>query len=199
MPNNPLQFLAVIGQSLQEQVRRIDGLDSERPQGDVDAYVSAVTNYGDLLRSLGMSERPTSGLTDLLGGQYANLIAETERMKRRNGDEAATELEAVSQLLEAAAISRQYFKTMTIQQNIAKLSRQIAVSGLVALLTAFYVAFVYRTKPDATIDPTLLPWLASVGLTVVVSPVVVLLVHIFRISTIMWYTVSVGPFVRPEQ
>jgi len=199
LPNDPMQFLAVIGQSMQDQARRIERDGRDESRGDVNAYVSALTDYGDVLRNVGTNTRPTSGLTDLLGGDYANLIAETERIKRRYGSDTGSEIDAISDLLEAAAITRQYFKTMTIQQNLAKLSRQIAISGLIALLTAFYVAFVYRTKPNATIDPTLLPWIASGGLTVVVSPVVVLLVHIFRISTIMWYTVSVGPFVRPEQ
>lgn len=203
IPNGPTQFLALVGDGLMEQTTRLgDDYDPE-VQSALDEYASSVVAYGERIAAVRESDQATDVLTNMLGARYAALISETERLQRAYenelGDDAET-LDNLLQLLEATSITRQYFKTLTIQQNLAKVSRQVAITGFLALLTAFYMGFIYRTGSSIPeVDPALLPWVVSVALAIVLSPLIVLLVHIFRISTIMWYTVSVGPFVRPEQ
>ncbi|NHN48431.1 hypothetical protein G9464_12620 [Halostella sp. JP-L12] len=203
IPTDPGQFLARIGEGLMAHADRLGGDYAPDLQSEVDEYGLAVAEYGERIAAVTENDRATNVLTSMLGARYADLVAETERLQRARGDDLddadRETLDEALQLLEATSIVRQYFKTLTIQQNLAKVSRQVAITGFVALLAAFYVGFVYRTGADTSVNPTALPWVVSIALGVVLSPLIVLLVHIFRISTIMWYTVSVGPFVRPER
>ena len=203
IPNDPSRFLGVVGAGIREQATEIDGNYDGVLAEEIDAYRSAVRSYGEEVVRVEREKESIGVLTDLLGAEYAEHIAATERLRRERRDDLddgdAAALDALEDLFEALTIGRQYFKTLIIQQLLAKVSRQVAVAGFVALLTAFYVGFVYQSDAPATLPAWALPWIASVGLAVVVSPLVILLVHILRIATIMWYTVSVGPFVRPQR
>ena len=203
VPNDPSRFLGVVGEGIRERASDIEG-DYDGDLGEaVDEYRSSVGAYGEEVVRVEREKESVGVLTDLLGAEYAEFIAETERLQREHADDFddddAAALDALEDLLEALTVGRQYFKTLVIQQLLAKVSRQVAVAGFVALLTAFYVGFVYQSRAPAALPPAALPWIASVGLAVVLSPLVILLVHILRIATIMWYTVSVGPFVRPQR
>jgi ABC-type multidrug transport system fused ATPase/permease subunit len=109
-----------------------------------------------------------------------------------------SELEALNDLLEALAITRQFFKTMALQQDFAKLSRLIISLGLAALLVAIAIALVYRTDAT-TVPPEVLGDVVSVGIGVVLAPLAAFVAYLARAATIAYRTVSVGPFVPPSE
>ncbi|MFC6988795.1 hypothetical protein ACFQJD_08845 [Haloplanus sp. GCM10025708] len=60
------------------------------------------------------------------------------------------------------------------------------------------MALIYR--PDSvTVPEPYLPLAFSLGLGIVVTPLAVCIAYMFRAATIARHTVSVGPFVPPEE
>lgn len=96
------------------------------------------------------------------------------------------------------AIARQFFKTMALQQDFAKLSRLIISSGLVAIVVAIAIALVYRVDAT-TVPPERLGGVVSAGIGVVLAPLAAFVAYLARAATIAHRTVSVGPFVPPSK
>ncbi|WP_255151968.1 hypothetical protein [Halorarius halobius] len=205
LPNDPAGFLSALSGALVDHAERLgeelEAGDWDPPEG-VEAYVDDLVAYGESIDS--KLERQTSivdALAVILGTEYATNLTATTRVRGRHGDalsESADEqLDAVEDLLEAVAVTRQFFKTLSLQQDFARLSRVLAYSGLVAVVVSFGLTLVYRTGSVTIPDPYLSPVIA-VGSTVVLAPLTVFIAYILRAATIAHETVSVGPFVPPE-
>lgn len=64
-------------------------------------------------------------------------------------------------------------------------------------LAALAVPMLYRSN-GATLPGWVLPWVISAAVAAVLAPLVLLVVRLLRVSTVMRYTVSAGPFAPPE-
>ena len=101
-------------------------------------------------------------------------------------------------LLETVAVTRQFFKTLSLQQDLARLSRLVAYSGFVALVVSIAMALIYR--PDSvTVPAQHLPLVFSLAIGVILAPLAVFLAYVLRSAPIARHTISVGPFVPPEE
>lgn len=69
-------------------------------------------------------------------------------------DDIDTILDDILTLLESVAAMRQFFKTMAIQQDLARLSQQLIYTGLAAVLTTYYLS---RVDTSASSVPTAIP------------------------------------------
>lgn len=147
--------------------------------------------------------QPVTVITITAGSDYARHIRDTEGMKQTCTDQlpesARDDLDAIRELLRSLSISRQYYKTIALQQDFAQLSRLLIYVSLPAALVAIYIPLLYQSGPDTMIAPRYLPVILSGATAVILRPLVVLLVHLLRITTIMRYTVSVGPFAPPVE
>jgi hypothetical protein len=114
-------------------------------------------------------------------------------------EEAQTELEALLELMKSVAVFRQFLKTLAIQQDLARLSRLVAYTGVLALATVFVCTNLYTSSSNATLSVGVLRPLVSLGLGVATLPLALLVSYVLRIATISRYTVSVGSFVPPEE
>lgn len=199
-PNDPAAFLALIGETLGKRARAFEAeRNSMEPTEDIDDYLSGIHSYAERLEGVGGTEDTMEIVSTLLGPAYAQRLTETDAIRRTHNDRATEELDAVAELLEAVAVARQFFKTMAIQQDLAQLSRRLAYLGIPILLVAFYATTVYTTVPSATVAQPLLPVVISAAIAIVLLPLAILLSYMFRLATIARYTVSVGPFVPPEE
>lgn len=211
-PTDPEAFLRLVMDTLSDRATDLRS-EMESHAGevrtDVTAYVDGLTTYADRVRETVAAE-PRAGksntadvLSSILGTKYAEGMTAAKHLRSRyDGDlsvEAKAELDTAIELLESVAILRQFFKTLAIQQDLARLSRLIAYTGFLALLTAFYLTLVYKSSSGVVVDPAYLPLVTSVGLGIIVTPLALLLSYVIRIATISRYTVSVGPFVPPEE
>jgi hypothetical protein len=206
VPNDPAEFLGLVAGTLTERAERLasaaEGPDGERPP-EVEAYARGIAAYGESITAKVESQTAIVGVLEvILGTEYAQNMTATEHLRNEHGDSlpetAQAELKAIDDLLEAVAVTRQFFKTLSLQQDFARLSRVVAYSGLVALVASIAVALVYR--PDSvTVPAAALPFVFSLGVGVVITPLAVFIAYVFRAATIARHTVSVGPFVPPEE
>ncbi|WP_255167939.1 hypothetical protein [Natrononativus amylolyticus] len=203
-PNDPAEFLSLIAETLSDHADRFE----TTAGGSVDGEPS-VRSYAEGIRSYGESidEKIENGtnivdvLVVIIGTEYARNLTATEyigqELEESLSEEASEELEAIDDLLESIAITRQFFKTLSLQQDFARLSRVVAYTGFVALLTSIVLTLLYRPE-GMMIDPAYAPLVVSVGLGIILTPLTIFIAYILRAATIGRRTVSVGPFVPPE-
>lgn len=201
-PTSPAEFLSVVGSALADHANAVAS-DADVLPADLREDVEEIANYGDYVaENVDADTSVIDALTLVSGSAYAEYMAVVTHVDREYGDrlseEPADALSAASDLLEAVAISRQFFKTMSLQQSLANLSRIVAFTGLSAIVVAVSVALVYRSG-SVTVPRAQLPGLVTLAAGVVLTPLAVFVSFILRASTVARYTVSVGPFVPPEE
>ncbi|WP_458204668.1 hypothetical protein [Haladaptatus sp. NG-SE-30] len=200
-PTDPREFLALITETIHD---RISDLDLSSVDDEVGEYQSALATYSEFLTDAVRDHDDTVGvLSEIMGSEYAEFMEATRYVQNEFQYELSepvrSELEAVFELLEAIAIARQFFKTLAIQQDLARLSRYIAYTGLTAFVTTISITLLYKSSSGAYLDPGTLTPVVVLGFGVIVSPLAVLIAYILRIATIAFNTVSVGPFVPPKE
>lgn len=201
-PVSTAEFISLIGRGLQEHVEKFgESTASHGTQSieEMTEYVSGIERYATQMHSITGSTHPISVISATAGSDYARYVRETERLQRtwasQLSDEANEHLDAIRTLLKAFSISRQYHKSMAIQQELAQLSRLLILISIPSVLTAIYVPLIYQSGPATLIAPQYLPLVISGAMAVISVPLILVIVFLMRISTIMRYTVSVGPFV----
>jgi hypothetical protein len=200
-PTDPREFLALITETIHDRVTDLDLSSVDEEAGD---YQSALASYsGSLTDSVRDQDDTVGVLAKIMGAEYAEYMEATRYVKNEFQDElserALSEIEDVLELLEAIAIARQFFKTLAIQQDLARLSRFIAYSGLSAFVTTIVLTLLYKSSSGAYVPPETLTAVVLLGFGVIISPLAVLIAYILRVATIAFYTVSVGPFVPPKE
>jgi len=206
VPNDPAGFLELAAGTLTDRADRLEAAfddAGEEPPEAVGDYADGIAAYGESISEKIESQTAIVNVLEVvLGTEYAQNLTATTYVRNEYGDampEAAVgELDAIEDLLEAIAVTRQFFKTISLQQDFARLSRVVAYSGLVALVVSVGMALIYR--PDSvTVPVQYLPLVFSLGVGVIVTPLAVFISYVFRAATIARHTVSVGPFVPPEE
>ena len=194
------EFVSTTGAALADHA---DSLREHRTTGDaaaaVDALAKRLGDYADQVESVSSEMQPIQVISTLGGSDYARLRAETAAIAA-DADEAdgpTDDLEAVEALLGHVSVGRQYYKTLALHQQLAQLSRRVIYVSVPTLIVAMYVPLLYRSE-TATVAEPLLPWVVSGALGVVLCPLALLLTSLLRVATVMRYTVSVAPFVPPN-
>ncbi len=205
-PNDPAEFLDLVAETLTERAERLVAAFDEEdvdPPNAVEEYADGIAAYGESITAKIESQTAiVNVLRVILGTEYAQNMTATEHLHNAYGDEipeaAAAEIESIDELLEAIAVTRQFFKTLSLQQDFARLSRVVAYSGLGALAASIAMALIYQ-QGSVTVPIAYLPVIFSLGLGVIVTPLAIFIAYVFRAATIARHTVSVGPFVPPEE
>jgi len=209
-PNEPSAFLGLLGDDLGRRVedvrREAAGTDvSLADAADVDAYADAVSAYADRLSAAEELDDTFEVLLLTLGTDYAGHLDTTRALENEYGEtlsaEASEALDDVLTLLTGVATMRQFFKTLTLQQELAMLSRQLIYTGVPAVLVTYFLSAVYTAAPDLppAIDPSWLPVVMVLATGIVLAPLAVLVASLLRVATVSLYTVSIGTFVPPEK
>lgn len=207
--NDPKAFLLAVATALGEHGDRLaDELGADAPDelaefpGELTAYADSVADAIESGTREGKSNT-MDVMASILGPEYAYGLTKIPRLQDRYADRladgAAVEFEAALELLKGIAIFRQFLKTVAVQQDLARLSRLVAYSGVAALATTFVATLFYKASSGAVVSPAVLRPAVSLALGVAVVPLALLVSYILRIATISRYTVSVGSFVPPEE
>ena len=204
-PNDPAEFLALVASTLSDRttrlIRIIDSADWNAPTTFTDA-LEDVASYGDSIDAhLETNATMNDVIGVVLGTEYAQNMTTIGHLQNEYAASlpkgALEEFQAIEDLLESIAVIRQFYKTITIQQDLATLSRLLVYSGIGALLSAIIVTLSYRTH-STTLPAAVLPVVVSVGIGAIVSPLSLFVVYILRAATVARQTVSVGPFTPPN-
>ena len=194
-PNDPSELLSMVGRTLGDQAEALP------EEGDVGDLRERVRSYADDIASIEEGASTTTVLESVLGDDYAANYTQTRELRTRHDlpDDTADRMAAVQELLRIVALVRQYMKTIAIQQQLARLSRLVAYTGFLALVATALLTFVYKSSSGAVAPESWLPWFATVGFGIIVSPLALLVTYVVRAATIARYTVAVGPLVPPEE
>lgn len=205
-PNDPAAFLSLIGQTIEERATNVETAirDSEWSASDETMEdIRELSRYGAEMDEELEEQNNVVGVLDVvLGTNYARNIAAINAIQNRHAetppDEIKADFDALEDLLESVAIARQFFKTLLLQQDFARLSRYMVYTGLTGLLATVTMTLIFRTNA-VTIPARILPEFTTLGFVFIVAPIAVFTSFILRAATIAEMTVSVGPFIPPEQ
>ncbi|UHQ98640.1 cbb3-type cytochrome c oxidase subunit I (plasmid) [Natrinema zhouii] len=134
---------------------------------------------------------------------YAGAANEARRLEHRFDEElsarASSLLSELRELFVTADATRQYFTTIYLQRELARLSRLITYSGTAAILLSTLVIMIYASGyPPVAFEGWLLV-LVSAVLAVAFSPLAVLFAYVVRISAILKRTSAPGAFTPPGE
>lgn len=201
--NDPGAFVSVVAAALADAVDRLgDSLPADpETADDVAAFADTVGSYAEDLSSVEESDATAAVLARLLGPAYADNLTVAHSLQRTHREglspTVADRLDDVVSLLEAIAVARQFFKTLVVQRDLARLSRQLLVMAPVSTLAVIYLTAAYTTH-TVTIPYPYRPLAVTIVVTLLYAPLAEIVSTLLRVATVTINSVSVGPFVPPE-
>lgn len=204
-PAEPMAFLRTIVQTLcdravevRDQARRVD----DPPLREVIVeYAETVATEADRLDTA-LSETQFGsfrGLSALLFFPSAWAIHGTRRLRAErcaSSPEADCEhFDALEDTLRVFNITRQYTKTLYMQEEVARLSRQLLYVGTVALLAASLVMLVYGEAAGPTVTADALPAVYLAASLASFAPLSLVLSYVIRVATVVSHSPLIGPFI----
>ncbi|GAA0663812.1 hypothetical protein [Natronoarchaeum mannanilyticum] len=226
LPVVPRAFLRQLLESTRQHAQALGGLVARtgRPdlERDVDDVVEAVTASADradeLLRGESGDKEIESGrrgaddpsgmgifavLAVLLSTNYAGQLRDAARIRAEHG-EALREPESVAideltDALRGLDVARQYFRTIYVQEELARLSRILLYVGIPAIVAAGLLLPVYRPPGGPTVPRWAIGPLFTLGVVVSLAPIAMLFAFVLRLTVVSQRTVAVTPFTTPRQ
>lgn len=194
---DPVQFLDAL---LAESLARVDAVAATADRTGAAAVNDRATRLRDRLKAI-RRDPDASGLFDLLlpllDTELAGASAEASRLAAGDVDpDLAAALEDLATVLVTLDTARQYLQTVYIQRSLARLSRQLAYTGMVALVASSLVVMIYASGYPPVVHALPLLTLVSAALAGAFAPFAVLFAHVVRLSTVIQRTAAPGAF-RP--
>ena len=211
VPVFPPEFFLLLLETARRQAQDLGGLvidhAPEGLQSDVNELVEAVTTRID--RTHELYDRSDAGILEILiaalDTNYAGQIRDAREIKRDHQaslPESGRAEEGIDELihsLEHIDVARQYLKTLYLQNELARFSRQLLYVGMPAMFTSICVLGAFTTAPDLWApNPTLRTVVVGVIL-VGLLPLAVLFAVVLRIATVSEKTIAITPFTTAEQ
>ena len=209
VPVTPARFLAVLLDGARENAQRlsggIEGSNSDQLADDVDSLVSEITSHNDHISDvLSRSQGGIfSALAVTLETNYSHQLNEAFRMQAVYGDElSSTDQELLDELIQSLKqidIARQYFKSIYMQSELARLSRILLYVGVPAVMSAILLLLIYASAPEPPIRIEHLKLIVPVVVILGFVPLAVLCSFVLRIAMVAQRTVAITPFTTPTQ
>jgi hypothetical protein len=226
-PTDPAGFLSVLAGTLLERTDRLaeavavvdsagvqDGrkateADSSAMQDEttteLDAFGDAVGRVAATIRDEldGTDPAVFDLLLPMMNHDYSQLVNEARSLRHRVEDpEVSAALADIGETLTALDVARQYFKTMYVQDELARLSRLVAYSGITAFLSSTLVVMIYASGYPPVQHETPLLLLVTLSLAVAFAPFAILFAYVVRLATVVKRTAAPGAFTpqgeRPD-
>lgn len=211
-PVTPSAFLDFLGRKIREHAETLRGEVTEpadpsnrRLDGAIETYTETLFLQTDrLTAAFERAEGDAFGtLLVILQMDFTGSFHATHGLRSRHGEELSPEATAalndLSDLIEFVGVARQYFKTLSIQQELSDLSRYVLYAGVPALLVPLLVGLVYGADPGATLGGPLLEAVVVMTAIVGFAPFAVLIAHVSRVATLTRRTASLMPFRFDER
>jgi hypothetical protein len=212
-PTNPAGFLSVLAGTLLERTDRLaEAVAVADSTGSDDATATELSAFGDAVGRVASSVRDELDGTDppvfdlllpMMNHDYSQLVNEARSLRHRVEDpDVAAALADLGETLTALDVARQYFKTMYVQDELARLSRLVAYSGITAFLSSTLVVMIYASGYPPVQHETPLLLLVTLSLAVAFAPFAILFAYVVRLATVVKRTAAPGAFTpqgeRPD-
>jgi hypothetical protein len=122
-----------------------------------------------------------------------------DRHEDEFSEEALEALDGLIETLKMFDIAREHFKTTYLQRELTRFSQLTIYCGVPAILSAMLLGFVYADLAGPSVSIVYLPYVVSVLLAVVVSPLALMSAFILRTATVTRRTASTGPMVPQKE
>lgn len=209
MPVTPSNFLFALLDGMQSTARRLgeDARAEERSRvaDEVDTLCSELTADVDRIEDVSPNSesRIFNALVDSLETNYSHQLNEAHRIQTVYADELSStvsdELDELIQSLEQVDIARQYFKSIYMQSELARLSRVLLYVGVPAATSSLLLLFIYAGAPGTPVTIDNLELFVPVVVVLGFSPLAVLSAYVLRIAVVAQRTVAITPFVTPNE
>lgn len=206
-PTTPLAFLRVLVEATRQTAQHLGGLaksDAIRAgQGDIDGVVETLTEQMDEIDGALVGADPDTFrvLSVMLGKNYAQQIYELRVIRTEHEadiDEVAHDaIDDLIDRLNDLDVSRQYFRSIYLQEELSALSRVLLYAGLPSVAVSVGSLLLLTVPADT---PTVVPLavLLPATLTVGLVPLSILCSFFLRTATITKLTAATVPFRTPE-
>lgn len=213
-PTDPAGFLSVLAGTLLERTDRLAQTVADADSAAVpdDATATELTAFGDAVGRVAATIRDELDGTDppvfdlllaMMNHDYSQLVNESRHLRHRVENPAVSAaLGDLSETLTALDVARQYFKTLYLQDELARLSRLVAYSGITAFLSSTLVVMIYASGYPPVQHETPLLLLVTLSLAVAFAPFAILFAYVVRLATVVKRTAAPGAFTpqgeRPD-
>ncbi|WP_435177503.1 hypothetical protein [Halorussus sp. AFM4] len=208
-PATPAAFLEVLLRGVEDAVEALNGHTSEIASDDaVDAIDDVLSPLEDQIeRSIRQIERQDTSILEALvvtlNTNYSEDIHQIWRLETTYHDhitpDAKDSLETLVTRLKQIDVARQYLKTVYIQEELSRLSRDLLYVGVPVIFAglALMVTFVSTSAPALTSRQlsVITPVFAAVG----AAPLALLFAYVLRLSVVSERTAAITPFTTPTQ
>lgn len=205
----PPEFLQQLLQSARQQAWDLDDSVSDLPadqaHDEVRNLVTALlADIDHVMTLLDDSEgTPFHALSTMLTTNIGPQIQRTRHVRAiHRADLSNQTLQALDSLvdhLRLLDITREYFKTIFIQKELAYFSRILFYVGITTVFIDT-IGLLWSPGGISVITPSILPpGVVLVAVTVSFAPLAVLFSFVLRIAVVVERTVSILPFVTPQE
>lgn len=204
VPPTPVNFLSVLFDGTQTNAQRLgsaaEDLDHNQLAEDIDSLVSDLLSHTDHI--IDMLDQSHTGIFNalavMLDTNYSHQLNEAFRLRTVYEDEfsatAHDRLDELIQSLKQMDIARQYFKSIYMQTELARLSRILLYVGVPAIGSGVLMLLIYASTVESPLPVSHLRVLFLVAVTLGFTPLAVLFSFVLRIATVAQYTVAITPF-----
>ena len=209
VPVTPSDFLFALLDGISNTARRlredVEGQTDGQLVDEVNTLCSDLTADVDRIEnsSIHSESRIFDALVASLETNYSHQLNEAHRIQTVYGDELSPavreEFDELARSLEQVDIARQYFKSIYMQSELARLSRVLLYVGVPAAASALLMLFVYAGVPETPATTASLELFVPAVVVLGFSPLAVLSVYVLRIAVVAQRTVAITPFVTPDQ
>ena len=205
-PTDPAGFIDVATDTLHE---RVESLREEITAVDEPARSDIQSVVADVEDAIAGVERVAQNdpsvidvLVPMMNDDYSrdiNRIRQLKRVYTELPSGAREDLSDIHDLLESLDVTRAYFKTMYLQQELAKFSRYIAYASINALLWSMFVIMTFANGVPSVGHGSEIVVLVSLGMTAAFLPFSILFAYILRIATVIKRTSAPGAFTPQKE
>jgi hypothetical protein len=206
-PVVPESFIRYVLDTIEEQAEELDRTVRRDAPGEVHEYVEpfvdAVDGEVDTVKQRldGIPEHSPTVLIVALAYDYAWQIYAIRRIQSEYGaalsDEDREAFDGMLETLKFFESGRDYFKTLYIQQEMSRLSTQLLVVSLPAILYISYVLLAIGAGRYPEIDVLPVPSVVifvSLSYAIALAPYLLLTAYILRIASVSTRSLATGPF-----
>ena len=203
-PTNPDEFLIKVNSHLAELTTELrdatKNIDDKQLSAQIEEYC------GDILKETEEIDEKIQGdnlpliqiLLPIMDDQHSKNINTARTMVAEHSEVLTPRtqelLKELRDLFVAMDVIRQYFKSLYIQEELARLSKLIAYTGSGAFVLSSFAVMVFAGRVPLPIPPAEIQLAVSVTLALAFTPVAVLVAFVARIATIVRHTVAPGTF-----
>ena len=208
-PVVPTEFLEMLLQSTQEAVESLKqertGIPAGEPRDQLIDVADGIDYHVSYVHSL-LSRPDTNvleALTSSLDTNYSEEMFQLRLLRNRHGEQYTEDvhecLDDLVDRLQQIDVARQYLKTLYIQNELSRLSRNLLYVGVPAVIVSVLVLRTFAS-PGSAIASQIRPRVyLPLAITISIAPLAVLFAYVIRLSTVAQRTVAITPFTTATQ